>query len=286
MESGSHPSDEEIVAEELCAYQERIDAGHPVAADQMLTQNTLPKTVQDSLAGLKRCLELVNKSGFPSASSDTIRSSPSPPGYAVPDRIGKYEITGTYGVGGHGIVFKGIDPSTNRVVAIKVPKPEQLTNLDLVERFAHEASAAAQLDHPNIVPIFDCDRYGTVPFLVMPFIRGETLHQWMSKQRLIEFRVAAELVRQLAEGLAHAHERKILHRDLKPGNILLQPRAGERIGEAELPFIPRVTDFGLAKSTDATHGKTTTGSVLGTVGYMSPEQANGLSKQIREESDL
>jgi serine/threonine protein kinase len=144
--------------------------------------------------------------------------------------------------------------------------------------------AAAGLDHPNIVPVYEAGEEGSVCFIASAYCPGITLAAWL-RQRTgpVPYRVAAGLVATLAEALEHAHRRGVLHRDLKPSNVLLEtPAAGTPGGDGS-ELVPRVTDFGLAKLVDEGPGEsdaacpTLSGVVLGTPSYMAPEQAQGLA---------
>ena len=162
-----------------------------------------------------------------------------------------------------GVVYRARQVTLNRTVALKMILAGQLASELDVRRFRTEAEAAAQLDHPGIVPIHEIGEHQGQHYFSMGFIEGTSLADKLAAGPL-EPRAAAELVRQVAEAVHYAHERGVIHRDLKPGNILLD-RAGH----------PRVTDFGLAKRLDADAGLTSTGQVMGTPSYMPPEQAAG-----------
>jgi hypothetical protein len=200
------------------------------------------------------------------------------------------------GRGGWGVVFLAHDPVLGREVALKVPRPEVAIVPGFAERFAREARAAAGLNHPNLVPVYEVGSDGVVRFLVSAYCPGDTLAAWLRRSNEpVPFDTAAALIATLAEAVQHAHDRGIVHRDLKPSNILLEP-AGTATATADAPgaasgwlgFIPRVTDFGLAKLLfdDPGTGRTLTGAVMGTAAYMAPEQALGRSKDVGPHADV
>jgi eukaryotic-like serine/threonine-protein kinase len=205
--------------------------------------------------------------------------------FCLPSRIGRFEVIERLGVGGHGIVFRAIDRGVGREVAIKVPRTELLSSREQMVRFAREASIVGLLEHPNIVPVYESDWHGTVPYIVMPFIRGKTLREWRAGQPTVAPRTCAEIVRQLATAMQHAHERGVLHRDLKPGNVLLASAEKDNAC-APLGFIPKLTDFGSAKCEVHDAAMTRTGAMIGTTAYMSPEQIEGRNREITAQTDV
>ena len=185
----------------------------------------------------------------------------------------RYKVTAKLGAGGMGTVYKGQDTSLNRVVAIKVMHPQFADNTIFRQRFLQEARVAASLDHPGIVKVFDFDEVKGSLFIVMEFISGSNLSQWLSDQRAancwISLGDAVELVRQVSLALQHAHECGVLHRDIKPANIMIKKQPADR-----LAYRPVITDLGLAKLAEGMH-ITQAGESMGTPAYMSPEQAMG-----------
>jgi serine/threonine protein kinase len=179
-----------------------------------------------------------------------------------PKRIGHFELLERIGLGGFGAVWKARDTVLDRIVALKVPRRSQLEASE-VEYFFRDARAAAQLRHPSIVSVHEVGRDGEAVFIASDYIAGANLHEWLTVKPLT-LREAAELVAQVAEAVQHAHERGVVHRDLKPGNILMD-QAGR----------PHITDFGLAKRDSGEITMTLEGQILGTPAYMSPEQARG-----------
>jgi serine/threonine-protein kinase len=215
-------------------------------------------------------------------------------------RLGRFRIVRELGRGTFGMVFLALDPELRREVALKVPRPEALITPELRERFVREARAAAGLDHPNLVAVYEAGTVGPICYLASAYCPGITLAGWL-KQRAqsVPVRLAAELVATLAAAVHHAHGRGVVHRDLKPANVLLQTTHDDREPETEtktpsLYFTPKITDFGLAKLTrDAgvgpattSEGQTVSGAIVGTPYYMAPEQAGGHNKEVGPAADV
>ncbi|MFO0818045.1 MAG: protein kinase [Pirellulales bacterium] len=231
--------------------------------------------------------------------------------------VGRYTLQSKLGAGAFGAVYKALDSQLQRIVAIKLPKPQGFDYEEQArERFLRESRACAQLSHPGIIPVYDVGIDRAQPYLVYEFVDGLTLSDWLSA-RTCSPALAARIVRQLAEALQHAHSEQIVHRDIKPSNIMVIPEAMEAAatslthstastaarrskrdavgnassagsatksaGESQLV---RIMDFGLARrdaSSDAT--MTTEGQILGTPAYMSPEQARGASHSVDARAD-
>jgi serine/threonine protein kinase len=182
-----------------------------------------------------------------------------------PQKFGRYEIKAEIGRGGMATVFHAYDPRFERDVAIKVLPREMLHDPQFRTRFEREAKTVAMLEHPVIVPVYDFGEEDGQPYFVMRYMAGGSLTDRM-KQGPMSLPEAARLFRRLAPALDEAHAKGIIHRDLKPGNILF-----DKYGE------PYVSDFGIAKITEATQGTITGNAIVGTPAYMSPEQAQGES---------
>jgi serine/threonine-protein kinase len=186
---------------------------------------------------------------------------------------GEYVIERELGRGGMGIVYLARDVELERLVAIKVLPPEYAVRVELRERFLREARTAGKLSHPNIVPVHRADQIGNIVFFVMAYVDGETLGQRVRGRGPLAGGQAARTLREVAWALAYAHARGVVHRDIKPDNILLERETGRAL----------VTDFGIALRTDV-KGLTDEGNVMGTAQFMSPEQASG--EQLDGRSDL
>src|SRR3989442_883441 len=188
-------------------------------------------------------------------------ASRSMPDKAIADR---YELEELVGTGGMSSVYKARDQLLERHVALKVLHAHYGEDAEYVERFRHEARSVAQLSHPHIVTVIDRGEADGQQFIVFEYIDGENLKELVERAGLPPVRRAVELALQIAEALAFAHEHDLVHRDVKPQNVLLTPDGDVK-----------VTDFGIARSLGVEHGVTQTGTVLGTSNYLSPEQASG-----------
>ncbi len=186
--------------------------------------------------------------------------------------VGRYEITGELGRGAMGVVYKALDPTIGRTVALKTMRLDVhgLDAQEMVRRFQNEARAAGVLNHPNIVTIYDAGEQDGIFYIAMEFIEGTTLHELLTEKRVLATDEVLQLARQISRGLDYAHSNGIVHRDIKPANIMITPNGTVKI-----------MDFGIAKSGGQV---TNTGQVLGTPNYMSPEQVKG--KPLDGRSDL
>src|ERR1051326_295224 len=188
-------------------------------------------------------------------------------------KIGRYEIVGTLGKGAMGVVYKAVDPTIGRTVALKTTRLDVhgTEQEELLERFRNEARLAGVLNHPNIVTVYDAGEHEGLFYIAMEFIEGQTLHQLLAKKKVVPIAQTLEIARQVCAGLDAAASHRVVHRDIKPANIMLEASGGTA----------KIMDFGIAK---AGGGLTSTGQVLGTPNYMSPEQVRG--KALDGRSDL
>lgn len=185
----------------------------------------------------------------------------------------RYQVMEKIGDGGTAFVFRGLDTLLNRNVTIKVLRPEYVSDQDFVRRFRREAQAAASLSHPNVVSIYDVGCEDEVHFIVMEFVKGQSLKSLIEEMGHLPIRLAVDYACQTAQALDHAHRHGIIHRDIKPHNILLS--SDGRV---------KVTDFGIAQAATSSTLTYHNGTLLGSVHYFSPEQARG--GQTGEQSDI
>jgi eukaryotic-like serine/threonine-protein kinase len=201
---------------------------------------------------------------------DFLEPSPTPEALG---RLAEIEILAVIGRGGMGVVLKGFEPELKRLVAVKVLAPHLAASGAARQRFAREAQAAAAIQHPNVMPIFTVHPTGKLPFLVMPYVACESLEERIARTGPLALADILRIGTQTARGLAAAHAQGLVHRDVKPANILLE-KGVERV---------MLTDFGLARAVDDA-SLTRTGLIAGTPQFMSPEQAQG--EPIDARSDL
>ena len=192
---------------------------------------------------------------------------------AAHETIAHFRLTQTLGGGAFGTVWRAHDTQLDRQVAVKVPRQQRLDTAES-EKFLREARAAAQLKHPNIVTVHEVGREGDTIYIVSDLIEGLTITDWLTGHQPTP-REAAELCDRIAHALHHAHQQGVIHRDLKPGNVMI-----DRQGE------PHLMDFGLAKREAGEITMTLDGQVLGTPAYMSPEQARGEGRQVDCRTDV
>jgi predicted Ser/Thr protein kinase len=257
---------------------ETLAASHPDLAGQ-LRELFAAMSVADAVADESTILERRGAAGGVPPAVIVPPRDPAVAGFvpgvtSLPAAFGDYELIEEIGRGGMGVVYRAEQRSLGRTVAIKMLLRRDLAGPADLARFRSEAEAAARLDHPGIVPIFEVGECEGHPFYSMRFIEGTTLARRLAAGRP-PHREAAALLAKVADAVHAAHQRGVLHRDLKPSNILIDA-SGE----------PLVSDFGLAKRLEASESVTHTGAILGTPCYMSPEQAAGSRGDVGPPSDV
>lgn len=185
---------------------------------------------------------------------------------------GRYEIKEIIGVGGMAVVYKAFDNQENRVVAVKILKEEFISNEEFVRRFKNESKAIAMLSHPNIVKVYDVSFGDLIQYIVMEYIDGITLKEYIEREGSLRWKDAVHFTIQILKGLQHAHDKGIVHRDVKPQNIMVLPDG-----------TIKVTDFGIARFARSEQ-RTITDKAIGSVHYISPEQARG--ERTDEKTDI
>src|SRR5271170_165826 len=178
---------------------------------------------------------------------------------ATPSKIGKYDVIDVIGRGGMGVVYQARDPYLDRLVAIKMMNVDIHENSDFLERFYREAKSTASLRHPNIVTVYDLGEYQNRPFLVMEYLEGHSLESLLRAHRPMALTEKINIIYETCQGLAYAHQHGIIHRDVKPGNIMV-------LNDGSV----KIVDFGIARLGDNT--LTRTGQIVGSLYYMPPEQ--------------
>jgi WD40 repeat protein/predicted Ser/Thr protein kinase len=255
------------------------DKHQPSAASANTGQSPLSSGIESSPAGEETLVPVVPLAENDEFATETFHLDVSvtkskPSVRATVRYFGDYELLSEIARGGMGVVYKARQVNLNRVVALKMILAGQLASPEDVKRFYAEAEAAANLDHPGIVPIFEIGAHENQHYFSMAYIEGRSLADRV-KDGPLPPREAAELTRKLAEAMAYAHSKGVIHRDLKPANVLLDAN-----GE------PKVTDFGLAKKVENDSGLTRTGAIMGTPSYMPPEQAAGKTDEVGPLADL
>ncbi len=196
-------------------------------------------------------------------------------------RLGNFNVLRLLGRGGMGAVFEAEDNRLQRRVALKVMLSEVSADSSMKDRFLREARSAAAVHHRNVVTIFEVGESNNVPHLVMELLRGESLSERLQRESRLATLQAVNITAQVADGLSAAHQQGLLHRDIKPGNIWLE---SADISDPNQPINVKILDFGLAKSIGVDDGLTRTGALIGTLRYLSPEQARG--EKLDARSDL
>jgi WD40 repeat protein/serine/threonine protein kinase len=308
-----NPEPDEVLDDEFGTRLEAYDEALAQGGSATLPGEEAPAELRARLQRGRTCLELLQqlRPRSLSAAPDTSKirgpgaSAPTPaPAEEVPtglELIGRFEIRRMLGSGGFGVVYLAYDPVLCREVALKIPRAAVLADADWMARFQREARAAAALNHPNLVQVYEAGQLGPVYYITLAYCPGHNLAQWLKLQTApVPCAEAARLLVTLARAIHYAHERGVLHRDLKPANVLLSTESKVPSTESQeqlrtqhptlSTFIPRITDFGLAKLLEpgehGTGAQTEGGAVLGTPSYMAPEQAEGRLQEVSPATDV
>jgi len=278
MHTAEHPSAaqlEEFGLGKLPAAEMAAVEKHVAACESCC--NTLRDVFDDTIVGLARAAaEQQDTIAAPPPAATMAESGPAP--IAELADHPRYRILGQLGAGGMGVVYKAQHKLMERTVALKVIHRKYLDNAQALERFRKEIKAAGRLAaHPNIVAVHDSEQAGDVHFLVMEFVQGISLANLVKRQGPLPIAQACRYVAQAAQGLQHAHEHKMVHRDIKPHNLMVT-RSGQ----------VKILDFGLARFADEAEGErrlTSVDAVVGTPDFLSPEQARN-SRNVDIRSDI
>jgi serine/threonine-protein kinase len=279
LSSDEQLSHDQYLADVLAELTDQVCQGQPVDFNATCAQHpTLAKELRElwgavlvtDTAGVARDELPMERQENPSTEDSSSRWR----SLRLPTTIGDFDLLEEVGRGGMGVVFRARQRSLDREVAIKMILRGRLASDADLQRFMAEAAATASLDHPSIVPVYEVGDIEGRPFFSMQFIEGQTLAQRVASGPMAP-REAARMVAEIARAVAVAHQAGILHRDIKPGNILIA-KDGR----------PMITDFGLAKQVGAKMDLTRTGMLVGTPAYMSPEQAGGRRGDIGPASDV
>jgi serine/threonine-protein kinase len=281
MNDASHDSGKDQRLEVILhAYLQAVDAGQAPDRDDLQRQHPeFASELAAFFADQDAVVKLAQGMAGPAVAVPQVAGMPTsapveasaPLGTSI-RYFGDYELLEEIARGGMGVVYKARQVSLNREVALKMILAGQLATTEDVQRFRREAEAAANLDHPNIVPIYEVGVHEGQHYFSMKLINGQSLAS--HENTPLETRKAAEILALVSRAVHHAHQRGILHRDLKPGNILLDAQG-----------VPYVTDFGLAKRVAGDSQHTRTGSIVGTPSYMPPEQARS-EKMLTTAADV
>jgi formylglycine-generating enzyme required for sulfatase activity len=260
----------------IVEWEESLQSGRPRSPEQLCANDphllAALQTAIGQLATVDRLLRIAPRSDEPFQENRPGRDRASFP--AILPQLPGYEILVEIARGGMGIVFQARQVTANRIVAVKMIRAGSFARPEDVQRFHTEAEAAARLDHPAIVPIHEVNEHQGQPYFSMGFVDGQSLSKKLAEGPL-PARQAAEIIRAVADAVQYAHDQGVIHRDLKPGNILL-----DRTGK------PKVSDFGLAKLTEGNSDLTGTGQIMGTASYMPPEQAAGQVTAVGRLADV
>ncbi|HEV3137616.1 MAG TPA: serine/threonine-protein kinase, partial [Pirellulales bacterium] len=270
--------DEERLAALLVDFETQLAAGNRSTVRPEDPLSATSETDRERLQEAKECVVLLEEI-WPHAQALTDE---------LPRAIGRFPIVRELGRGGFSIVYLAVDERLGREIALKVQRPEALISAPLRERFLREAKTAARLRHPHIAGVHEVGEAGLRIWIASEYVAGDSLAAWLRTNPLpVAPRAAATFLAALAEAVEFAHRNGVLHRDLKPGNVLLEStRPNESVPIDLSAGNPKLIDFGLAKLEEAQRLETRSGALIGTPPYMAPEQAAGNVRQIGPATDV
>ncbi|HEV3136558.1 MAG TPA: serine/threonine-protein kinase, partial [Pirellulales bacterium] len=264
----------------LVAYDTQLAAGSTSLAGLQEPLSSASPEVLHQLEEAKNCLLRLER----------IWPRTKPLEVEMPASVGRFQVLSELGRGGFGIVYLAKDPSLGRTIALKVQRPEAILSPTMRGRFIREAKAAGRLRHPNIAAVYDANQEGLQFWIASEYCDGKSLGEWLHLKRAqVAPRTAAAFMVALADALEYSHQQGVLHRDLKPNNVLLHrvPMGGNTNSPDDLrAFTPKLIDFGLAKLRESESQETRSGALLGTPAYMAPEQAGGRLGEIGPTTDV
>ncbi|MCA9170376.1 MAG: serine/threonine protein kinase, partial [Planctomycetales bacterium] len=254
------------------------------SSSQRSVEHLLNHELLDELSRLDDCTSLMGRV-WPQRDNSSTSHPRTLKDEFLDDTCGRFEIRGLLGAGGMATVFRAYDPVLERDIALKIPYPGLMLDPTARERFAREAKAAGLLRHPNIVRVFEFGQVGGIWYLALEYCEGRSMSEWLGKPPApLNVDVCVRTIIAIAEAVQHAHDRGVIHRDLKPGNIIMDTPASAA-NEMSTQVTPRVTDFGLARVASANSELTRSGTTLGTAEFMSPEQIRGKGDEVDQATD-
>ncbi len=286
MKSNKNPDDQAAQQSDAAPEPETVDQRQ----DTLQSCDSTLNADEISPAEFADCVSLIDqvRDNNPEYISDLLDGTVVPEDAAstAPKKIGRFQIRQQVGSGSYGLVYRAVDPELGRDVALKIPRVGTMLRETDRERFLREAQTLSVLSHPNIATVYEAGHAGPICFIVSAFYQGGSLAQHLARHGPLSCRPAAALVCRLADAIEHAHQRGILHRDIKPDNVLFDADEPVTGPDTLDPSTARIADFGLAGFVDQDPELTRTGALIGTPSYMSPEQADGRHVDISTASDV